>query len=309
MLSGVRPSFERALRRLVPSPYRPWIRGAALTVRHLPATARGFRFARTLNCDTKPSTVAEKKTRLEAYFDAHTTGRGLWKWRHYFPVYERFFSGFVGQPVRFMEIGVYSGGSVQMWRDYFGPQSQIIGVDIEPACRAYEENGIQILIGDQGDPKFWSRILPDVGPLDIVLDDGGHRPDQQITTLEAVLPYIRPGGIYLCEDIAGIDNEFTQYLAGLVPHLNTVHELPNKEAVTLDAIPVQRAHAVRTTVFQRAIAGIHWYPFVAVIERSAHPTEAFVSPMHGTEWQDGGKVWSSAGLDPDWWTSSQDGSR
>jgi len=296
----IRPGFERVLDRLVRFSNRPWIR-------HVPETARGFRFAGTLRSDAKPSGTAAEKTRLEAYFDAHTTGRGLWKWRHYFPIYERFFSGFVGQPVRFMEIGVYSGGSVQMWRDYFGPQSEIIGVDIEPACRAYEENGIQILIGDQGDPKFWSNNLPHVGPLDIVLDDGGHRPDQQITTLEAVLPHIRPGGIYVCEDIHGIDNEFTQYLAGLVPHLNTVNQLPNKEAVTLDAIPVQRAHAVRSTDFQRTISGIHWYPFVAVIERSACPTEALVSPMHGTEWLDGGKFWSSAGLNPDWWTSSTDG--
>jgi len=299
MFSHVRLSVEHVLRRLVPTAYRPLVRGAALTTRYVPMAARGFRFARNLMVNGRSSTSIGEKTPLEAYFDVHTTGMGLWKWRHYFPIYEQFFSRFVAQPVRVMEIGVYSGGSLRMWRDYFGPQSTIIGVDIEPACRAYEADGIQIVIGDQGDPRFWSGILPQLAPLDIVIDDGGHQPEQQIATLEAVLPHIRPGGVYLCEDIHGTDNGFTQYLAGLLPHLHTMNPLRQEEAVALDAVPAQRALAALTTPFQRAIAGIHWYPYVVVIERSAPQPQAFVAPMHGTDWQDEGHFWSSAGATED----------
>jgi hypothetical protein len=298
MLNSVRLSLERVLAKLVPSQYRPLARGAALTTRNVPMSARGFRFARTLTVNGRPSTSKGQsigeKTPLEAYFDTHRTGQGLWKWRHYFPIYERFFSRFVGQPVRVMEIGVYSGGSLRMWRDYFGPRSTIIGVDIEPACRAYESDGIQIVIGDQGDPRFWSEILGKLAPLDIVIDDGGHQHEQQIATLEAVLPHLRPGGVYLCEDIHGTENAFTQYLAGVLPHLHTMDSVPREEAITLDAVPVQRAQAVRTTPFQQAIAGIHWFPFVVVIERSILQPQAFVNPMHGTDWLDHGHFWSSA---------------
>lgn len=104
-----------------------------------------------------------------------------------------------------LEIGVYSGGSLEMWRDYFGSEATIYGVDIEAACRTYESPGTHILIGDQADPSFWRRVLADgtLPPPDIVIDDGGHTPEQQRVTMEELLPRMRPGGVYLCEDIHG----------------------------------------------------------------------------------------------------------
>src|SRR5262245_54320107 len=73
---------------------------------------------------------------LEEYFDSHTQGACIRKWRHYFEIYHRHFRKFVGQNVHVLEIGIYSGGSLEMWRSYFGPQARIYGVDIEEACRA-----------------------------------------------------------------------------------------------------------------------------------------------------------------------------
>ena len=53
------------------------------------------------------------------------------KWHHYIPIYDRYFSSFRGRKVRFLEIGVSKGGSLQMWRAYFGKDAIIFGIDID----------------------------------------------------------------------------------------------------------------------------------------------------------------------------------
>src|SRR5215475_7150062 len=58
---------------------------------------------------------------LRSYFEAHHQGKGVWKWLHYFDVYNRHFSKFVGREINVVEVGVFSGGSLEMWREYFGP--------------------------------------------------------------------------------------------------------------------------------------------------------------------------------------------
>jgi hypothetical protein len=108
---------------------------------------------------------------LRTFFDNRTEGNGIWKWSHYFDIYDRHFAQFRGEEVHVLEIGVYSGGSLEMWRDYFGPKARIYGVDIEPACRAYESDSVKIFIGDQGDRQFWHEFRGKVPALDIVIDD------------------------------------------------------------------------------------------------------------------------------------------
>lgn len=126
--------------------------------------------------------------------------RSIHKWLDYLEVYHRFFGRYRGQPIKFLEIGVQNGGSTRMWRDYFGPSAHIIGVDVDPACKALESEGFEIWIGDQASPEFWQSFLEKHPKLDIVLDDGGHTMQQQIMTFEALFPIITDGGLYLCED-------------------------------------------------------------------------------------------------------------
>jgi len=133
---------------------------------------------------------------LAEVFAAHTTGHGIWKWTHYFEIYHRHLAKFVGRDAHVVEIGIYSGGSLEMWRSYFGPKCRITGIDIEAACRAYEAEGVRIAIGDQADREFWRRFRAESPPTDVILDDGGHEPEQQRVTLEETLPYLRPGGVY-----------------------------------------------------------------------------------------------------------------
>jgi hypothetical protein len=207
---------------------------------------------------------------LTEYFDAYKEGPGIWKWRHYFDIYHRHFSKFIGKEVHILEIGVYSGGSLGMWRSYFGEGCSVYGVDIEEACRAYEANGARIFIGDQEDRGFWGKFKQDAPTIDIVIDDGGHLPDQQIVTLEELLPHIRPGGVYLCEDLHGEMDRFISYVHGVTQKLNDFQ-------VTDDA--------VRANAFQNAIHSVHHYPFVVVIEKLGAPRQEFRVERRGTHWE------------------------
>ncbi|MBO0729486.1 MAG: class I SAM-dependent methyltransferase [Acidimicrobiaceae bacterium] len=208
---------------------------------------------------------------LDEYFDRHETGPGIWKWRHYLPIYDRHFSKFRGSEVHVLEIGVYSGGSLDMWREYFGEGAHVYGVDIDQRCHMYERPGVRIFIGDQADPEFWRRFLSEVPALDVVVDDGGHNVSQQRATVEAVLPHIRPGGVYVCEDLHTPDNPFLSYLHNLSRNLNTHW-------------PVSAGD--QPSEFQQSVDSIHLYPFVVVVEKREQRLERLVSERHGTEWLD-----------------------
>ena len=235
----------------------------------------GYRWGRTARGTSAAKPVwrdGDRRRVLADYCERHTEGRGLWKWTHYFDAYERHLAKFVGGQVNVVEIGVYSGGSLAMWREYFGPLCRIVGVDIAEACRAYEGDQVEIAIGDQADPRFWRDFLRDGRTIDVVIDDGGHQVGQQIATLEALLPQISPGGVYVCEDVAGVNNPFHEYLAGLTRNLDAWNAPDPRESRTIPSS------------FQTMVASIHRYPYLVVIERAADPPREFVSPRRGTEW-------------------------
>jgi hypothetical protein len=228
----------------------------------------------------EPPLVAPQKVDnpLRDFFESRQDGPGIWKWTHYFDVYHRFFAKFRSTPVHMLEIGVFSGGSLDMWRSYFGQQASLYGVDIEPACKMYEKPGTRIFIGDQADRSLWQQFRRDVPLLDVVIDDGGHTPEQQMITLEELLPHIRPGGIYICEDIHQSLNPFATFQCGLARNLNAFDNAIGSDAP-------ERSLSTPATALQGAIAGIHFYPFISVIERNSRPVEELVAPRHGSQWQ------------------------
>ena len=62
------------------------------------------------------------------------TGRLAHKWTHFLPIYDRVLAPYRNQPITMLEIGVAQGGSLEIWRDFFGPKATIYGVDINPEC-------------------------------------------------------------------------------------------------------------------------------------------------------------------------------
>jgi cephalosporin hydroxylase len=207
---------------------------------------------------------------LQEYFE-NNQGRLIHKWMHYFDIYHRHFQHLRGQAFTMVEFGVYHGGSLQMWKNYFGDQVKIIGVDINPACASLNEEQIHIEIGDQEDRKFLQTLRDRYGPLDLIIDDGGHTMGQQIATFEELYPAVSEDGIYLVEDLltsyrlnfnAGYrrPNTFIEYSKKLIDQLNAYHsQEPDKFAVD---------------DFTRTTYAMHYYDSILVIEKSPK-TEPF----------------------------------
>ena len=170
---------------------------------------------------------------LERYF-RNNPGRLIHKWNHYFDIYERHFSRFRGQEIAVLEIGVYHGGSLQMWKDYFGDKAEIYGLDINPDCKQFEEENIEIFIGSQSDRSFLRELKEKIPKVDILIDDGGHRMDQQIISYEELFDHVKSDGIYLCEDLHtsywpefgggyGKPDTFVEYAKKFIDELNAFH--------------------------------------------------------------------------------------
>lgn len=137
-------------------------------------------------------------------------GHLVHKWRHYPDIYERVLAPYRDgfpladgseRPLTFLEIGVFEGGSLEVWRRYFGPSATIVGVDIDPTC-AYlvPPHVAEIRIGSQADPNFMRSVIADMGGIDTVLDDGSHNADHQRATFDTLWPLLSDGGLYLIED-------------------------------------------------------------------------------------------------------------
>jgi hypothetical protein len=132
-------------------------------------------------------------------FDEHT-GNGILKWSHYPEIYDKHFSKYRELSINFLEIGVLNGGSLQIWEKYF-PRAKIFAIDIDEKCKQYESDRTKIFIGDQADKSFLRNVKAQVPQIDIIIDDGGHRAEQQINTFEEMYYHLKTTGVYLIEDI------------------------------------------------------------------------------------------------------------
>ena len=81
------------------------------------------------------------------------------KWSNYFEIYENLFKKFVNKKITFVEIGIGNGGSLFMWKKFFGKNARIIGIELNPDAKKLEKFGFEIFIGDQSDPFFLEKIL------------------------------------------------------------------------------------------------------------------------------------------------------
>jgi hypothetical protein len=198
---------------------------------------------------------------LHRYFltNAH---KPLHKWVHYFDVYERHLARFRGRAPVVVEIGVQGGGSLAMWREYFGPGCRVVGVDIDPTCKAHEGDGIEVVVGGQADPATAAAVLARHPRVDVVIDDGSHRMADQVASFELLYHRLDPAGVYLVEDThtcyweeygggLGRPGSFMEFVKHKLDELNAVH--------ARGQLPV--------TEFTRSTACVACYDSVVVFER------------------------------------------
>ena len=122
------------------------------------------------------------------------------KYKKYFDIYDQLFEKFINKKITIIEIGILNGGSLFMWRKYFGKKARIIGVDLNPKTKLLEKYGFEIFNGDQSNKKFWEKLFKKIGKVDIIIDDGGHTNEQQSLTTVYTVPNINNGGMLVIED-------------------------------------------------------------------------------------------------------------
>lgn len=137
--------------------------------------------------------------KLREYFDTNQEGRAIFKCLHYFELYERHLSKFIGKPVKVMEIGIAQGGSLDMWQYYFGKYAEIIGMDCNKWCAEVTDK--KSYIGSQADRKFLKTVVEKEQSFDVIIDDGGHKSEQMVTSFQELYPALNEGGVYIIEDV------------------------------------------------------------------------------------------------------------
>lgn len=182
------------------------------------------------------------------------------------------------RPRQMMEIGIFDGGSVAFWNEFFGPD-KLVAIDLDSRgdssyFRKYvATRGVETRI-----KTYWSTDQTDVGrlrsivetefdgPLDLVIDDASHMYGPTKTTFETLFPRLRPGGLYLIEDWSwgcwpGLPLDFFLQHGTELPKL--VHELTNA-AGSMSPFLVG---AKGTQTIEPLIATVQVYPDFVVVER------------------------------------------
>ena len=212
--------------------------------------------------------------KLENYFWNCEKNLKVNKWVHYFKVYDRHFSKFIGKNPVILEIGVAYGGSLEMWNHYFDNNCTIYGVDINPECLEHlpllqsKNPNTHITIGSQEDREFWRTFLKDKPKFDIIIDDGGHTMNQQIITYEELYGHMTDDGVDLCEDLhtsywseygGGLNkpDTFIEYTKSFIDMLNFYHIRDNLAE-----------EKEKFENFRKKTNSVHYYDSIIVLEKN-----------------------------------------
>ena len=204
---------------------------------------------------------ADLSNPLEQYF-WNNKNRLVDKWHHYLPIYDRYFARFRRKPIKMLEIGVSQGGSLHMWRNYFGKEALIFGIDIDPACEGLGDDAAEVRIGSQDDPDFLNSLVDEMGGVDIVLDDGSHVSNHIRQSFLTLYPRLSFGGVYMIEDL------HTMYWS----HFGGGYDEPHMffqdlKAIVDDMHHWYHDHDVKIEAANNAVAGLHFHDSIAILEK------------------------------------------
>lgn len=242
---------------------------------------RGDQMRRALGDDLGAETVwtAADGARLEGQLAAiFETTEDVHKWLHYLPVYEKALAPYRGRPIRMLEIGVFRGGSLQMWRRYLHAESVITGIDIDPECMRSDEpaNRVHVRIGAQQDVAFLRGVVNEFGPFDVILDDGSHMTSHMVESFRYLFANgLAPGGIYLVEDLhtnywtSHRDSsmsfvDFTKWLTGA---MHAHYQQAESELEFREGSPTRKA-AFKVPVATVLIDSIELHDSIVIVRRA-----------------------------------------
>lgn len=168
---------------------------------------------------------------------------------------------------RFVEIGVQTPTSLQMWEEYF-PNATIYGIDIDEKCLAFTGGRKKVVIGNQRDRAFLGRFIDMTGGgFDIIVDDGEHTGAAILTSFCCLFPVMSSHGIYAVEDLVDLRNVLKFFLT-LEQHINYWPKgFPGKDW------PYLHAFDDAASWLDRNVVGLHFYRYLCIVNRGFNPED------------------------------------
>ncbi|MDR3290999.1 MAG: class I SAM-dependent methyltransferase [Methanobrevibacter sp.] len=191
----------------------------------------------------------------------NNNGKIIEKWDHYLDIYQSHFEKFYNEPIILMEFGVFNGGSLDMWKYYFGDDTKIIGIDINIECKKFNSKNCEIHIGDQENRDFLKKLMANVKKIDVVVEDGGHEMNQQINTFEEVFPYVN-GGVFLIEDLH--TSYWREYGGGYKKEGTFIEYAKN----IIDSVNARHCDELKVNYYTKTIKSMSIYDSVIVFEKN-----------------------------------------
>ena len=201
---------------------------------------------------------------LSALAEKYKTDKGLWH-HGYTPHYHRHLQHLRQTAKCVLELGIggyeypdRGGESLRMWADYFN-LAEIHGVDIHDKSGIKKRVGIHTHIGSQDDVNFLVDLVGKIGNPDVVIDDASHINSLSIRSFQILFPMLKPGGIYICEDVE--TSYWPEHGYGGSADITTLNE---NTAVNYF---MRLVHKINLKECEWPIKSIHSYPGTVIIEK------------------------------------------
>jgi hypothetical protein len=105
--------------------------------------------------------------------------------------------------------GYKPGGSLRAWRDFF-VNATIYGLDVQPDTQFDDEERIITRLCDSCDASAVRAVMETQGwprEFDIIIDDGSHYAEDQLSTFTNLFPFLKHNGLYIIEDVVGDNHQ------------------------------------------------------------------------------------------------------
>jgi hypothetical protein len=204
------------------------------------------------------------------------------KWDIYLDIYDHLLSGHRSKNINILEIGVQNGGSLETWGAYFDKAENIIGCDINAKCESlqFTDKRIRVIVGDATTEDTAREVDKLAQSFDIVIEDGSHTSRDIITTFARFFPKLRPGGLYVAEDLhccyweewgGGLSSPYSgiEYFKALCDCLNSRHWY-RSDTTQADYInKIGRHHCITiSNELLDSIRSIEFYDSLCVIRKA-----------------------------------------
>lgn len=218
---------------------------------------------------------------LDKLAHKHWTDKGSWG-HNYVEQYDLFFKSLKDAPITLLEIGFYHGSSAYLWDEYFThPNAQLHHIDIDKNCYRYTNKLSPksfLHMVDQSNSDQLTQFASQIGEFDIIIDDGSHIVEHQIISFKALFPFLKPGGVYIIEDLfssywkeyGGLGTRqnpqsskysTTEFLKSLLDDINRVGARNAYGSMDVCPEPIK----AELTYYQKHIKSMHFYSNICFI--------------------------------------------